>query len=336
MKLSPTAALTASSPGAAAGATAGRPAPRGSLGGGLRPPSEASPQGSLRRQSRRSNLDHIACRSLRKPPPLPLLRLQAPLVRRQDAQLLAVASEGGFAPLPKPPPRNPCAGKAGARTSMISHEPVSGPAYRFFAGRRCLCESSTPGAAITSHEALSDSRPHRFFAWSRRWCDGRTPSSSRYFATVRRAIVSPCACRAWATSWSDSGVPGFSASTMSRIIFFTDTDDTMGPALEAMPLWKKNFSSNSPWGVWTYLLVVTRLMVDSCMLMSSPTSRSASGRRNASPLSRNSRWKFTRLCATRRRVRCRCSTLLMSHTADRIFCSTYCLASSPDRLRSER
>src|SRR5437660_2755368 len=29
-------------------------------------------------------------------------------------------SEGGFAPLPKPPPRNRCAGKAGARTSIAA------------------------------------------------------------------------------------------------------------------------------------------------------------------------------------------------------------------------
>src|SRR5882724_6248378 len=84
---------TASSPGAAAGATAGRPAPRGSLGGGLRPPSETSPQESLRRRSRRSNLDHIPCGILRQPPS-PLLRLEPPLVRRQDAQLLAVLRDG--------------------------------------------------------------------------------------------------------------------------------------------------------------------------------------------------------------------------------------------------
>src|SRR6266498_652034 len=150
MKLSPKAtAFTASSPASAAGATAARPAPRGSLGGGLRPPSEASPQESLRRQSRRSNLDDVARSSLRQPPS-PLLCLEPPLVRRHDAQLLAVASEGGFAPLPKPPPRNRCAGKAGARTSM------------------------------TSHEALSEShRLYRFFACKRRWCDGSTPSSSR-------------------------------------------------------------------------------------------------------------------------------------------------------------
>ena len=66
---------------------------------------------------------------------------------------------------------------------------------------------------------------------------------------------------------------------MSRMVFFTETEDTMGPSLDAIPLWKKNLSSNKPCGVCTYLLVVTRLIVDSCMLMSSPTSRNASGRR---------------------------------------------------------
>ena len=37
-----------------------RAMPRPELGGGLRPPSEPSPQESLRRQSRRSNIDPIA------------------------------------------------------------------------------------------------------------------------------------------------------------------------------------------------------------------------------------------------------------------------------------
>ena len=39
---------------------------------------------------------------------------------------------------------------------------------------------------------------------------------------------------------------------------------------------------------------------------------------------------------TLRSVRCRCSTLLISHIADRSFCSTYCRASSPELRRSER
>src|SRR6266540_3164876 len=75
------------------------------------------------------------------------------------------------------------------------------------------------------------------------------------------------------------GLTGSSPATMSRIVFFTATEETMDPLSDAMPLWKKNLSSNRPCGVWTYLLVVTQLMVDSCMLMSSPTSRRASGRR---------------------------------------------------------
>src|SRR4029450_3708095 len=104
----------------------------------------------------------------------------------------------------------------------------------------------------------------RFLGTSRRWWDGRMFSSSRYLATVRRAMFSPFACSAPATSWSDSGLPESSAATRSWIIFFTDTDDTTSPLLEGMPLWKKYLSSNRPCGVCTYLLVVTRLIVDSC------------------------------------------------------------------------
>ena len=103
------------------------------------------------------------------------------------------------------------------------------------------------------------------------------PSSSRYLATVRRAITRARPLRIWATSWSLSGLEGSSLARRSWIIFFTEMDDTISPSPEAMPLWKKNFSSNRPCGVSTYLLVVTRLMVDSCMPMSSPTSRSESG-----------------------------------------------------------
>ena len=38
-----------------------------------------------------------------------------------------------------------------------------------------------------------------------------------------------------------------------------------------MPLWKKYFISNTPCGVCMYLFVTTRLTVDSCMPMSSPS-----------------------------------------------------------------
>jgi len=78
----------------------------------------------------------------------------------------------------------------------------------------------------------------------------------------------------------------------------TATEDTMAPFCDAIPLWKKNFSSNRPCGVCTYLLVVTRLIVDSCILMSSATWRRISGFRWPMPRSKNSRWRLTMLLAT--------------------------------------
>src|SRR5439155_15787617 len=116
----------------------------------------------------------------------------------------------------------------------------------------------------------------------------------------------------------------------SWIIFFTETDDTMAPSPDAMPLWKKNFSSNNPCGVSTYLFVVTRLIVDSCMPMSSPTSRSDSGRRYDTHLSRNSFWNFTMDWDTLRSVRWRWSTIFMSLMVDRWLCYTYLRSSSPE------
>src|SRR5262249_832753 len=95
-------------------------------------------------------------------------------------------------------------------------------------------------------------RAHRRRGASRRWCDGRMPSSSRYLATVRRAITRPRPLSTCATSWSDSGLAGSSLASRSWIIFLTDTDETISPSPEAMPLWKKYFSSKSPCGVSTY------------------------------------------------------------------------------------
>ena len=70
------------------------------------------------------------------------------------------------------------------------------------------------------------------------------------------------------------------------------------PATRAMDELKKYFSSKMPCGVCTYLFVVTRETVDSCMPMSSATSRRMSGLRWAMPLSRKSRWNFTMLSVT--------------------------------------
>src|SRR4029453_7443799 len=115
--------------------------------------------------------------------------------------------------------------------------------------------------ARDGHPAGADDHLHgtprqRFLDCRRRWCDGRMPSSSRYLATVRRAMVSPCPCSAWAISWSERAAATSPASTISLIICFTDTDDTIDPLTDTMPLWKKYLSSNRPCGVCTYLFVV--------------------------------------------------------------------------------
>ncbi len=71
---------------------------------------------------------------------------------------------------------------------------------------------------------------------------------------------------------------------MSCSIFrFTDSDEMLSPYSRSMPLWKKNFIGNTPRGVWMYLLETTRLTVDSCMPMSSATSRSTIGRSCSMP-----------------------------------------------------
>src|SRR6266850_1711385 len=79
-------------------------------------------------------------------------------------------------------------------------------------------------------------RSHRFLGTSRRWWEGMIPSSSRYLATVRQAMFKPCPRSTWATSWSESGLPESSAATMSRIVFLMETDDTISPLSEAIPL----------------------------------------------------------------------------------------------------
>src|SRR3990172_9233436 len=159
-----------------------------------------------------------------------------------------------------------------------------------------LAEGRGDRDAVAADDAA---HPQRFLGARRRRWEGRIASSSRYLATVRRAMTRPRPFRTWAISWSESGLAASSASSRSLIIFLTDREETMSPAPVAIPLWKKYLSSKSPWGVCTYLFVVTRLMVDSCMPMSSPTSRRESGRRQGSPLSRNSRWNFTMLSVTR-------------------------------------
>src|SRR4029077_4834427 len=117
-------------------------------------------------------------------------------------------------------------------------------------------------------------------------------SSSRYLATVRRAIWIPSRFRIRISSLSDSGRLGSSAWTICSIFRLTVREEMLSPYSRSIPLWKKNFIGKRPRWVWMYLLETPRLTVDSCMPMSSATSRSTIGRRCSMPRSRNSRcWR---------------------------------------------
>ena len=70
---------------------------------------------------------------------------------------------------------------------------------------------------------------------------------------------------------------------------------------------KKNLSGSTPRGVCTYFSLVTRLTVDSCMLMTSATSRSVSGLRYSMPFSKKSRCRSTMKFITLSIVWRRCS-----------------------------
>ena len=102
-------------------------------------------------------------------------------------------------------------------------------------------------------------------------------SSSRYFATVRRAIRIPSRASSSESRASESGWAGSSASTRAWILLFTASDETSSPADDAMAEWKKNFIGTRPRGVVIHLFETTRETVDSCMPMSSATSRRTSG-----------------------------------------------------------
>ncbi len=68
----------------------------------------------------------------------------------------------------------------------------------------------------------------------------------------------------------------------------TDSAEWLSPpSAEPIETVKKYFSSNSPRGVSMYLFEVTRLTVDSCILMASATVFRLSGRRCPTPWTRN-------------------------------------------------
>ncbi len=65
------------------------------------------------------------------------------------------------------------------------------------------------------------------------------------------------------------------------------TDETSAPSVPATWLEKKYRNSKMPRGVCMYFPVVTREIVDSCMLTASATSRRIIGSIASSPFSRN-------------------------------------------------
>jgi hypothetical protein len=93
-------------------------------------------------------------------------------------------------------------------------------------------------------------------------------------------------------------LPGVFLRDDLAIFSFTLSADTSDPCPPRRLDVKKYLSSNVPCGVCTYLPAVARLTVDSCIPMSFATSFSTSGRRKATPRSRNSCWNFTMLDVT--------------------------------------
>src|SRR5690606_12742661 len=135
----------------------------------------------------------------------------------------------------------------------------------------------------------------------------RIPSWSRYLATVRRAIWMPSSLRMFTIAWSVSGRRGSSSDTSFWIFALMPRALTSSPEVVESPLEKKNLSGSTPRGVCTNFSFVTRDTVDSCMLMTSATSRSVNGLRYCTPFSKNSRCRSTMKLITLGIVWRRCS-----------------------------
>src|SRR5687767_14394299 len=84
-----------------------------------------------------------------------------------------------------------------------------------------------------------------------------------------------------------------SSSTSFWICALMPRAETSSPPVVDSPDEKKYLSGSTPRGVWTNFSFVTRLTVDSCMLITSATSRSVSGFRNCTPFSKKSRCRST-------------------------------------------
>src|SRR5690606_21920963 len=128
---------------------------------------------------------------------------------------------------------------------------------------------------------------------------GAMSSCSRYFATVRRAMFTPCRASSRAMASSASGRAAGSVSISRFTIALTACPEMLAPSRRTA---KKCFSSNVPRGVCRYLPEVMRDTVDSCMPMASATSFRVRGAIASSPRIRNPAWRSTTTRAVRSRV----------------------------------
>ncbi len=108
-------------------------------------------------------------------------------------------------------------------------------------------------------------------------------------------------------AWSVSGFLVSSSPTSFLMRALMPRAETSSPESVDRPLEKKNLRGNTPRGVCTYFWFVTRDTVDSCMLMTSATSRRVSGLRCSIPSSKKSRCRSTMKFITLSIVWRRCS-----------------------------
>jgi hypothetical protein len=115
--------------------------------------------------------------------------------------------------------------------------------------------------------------------------------------------------------WSVSGSPVFSSATIFCSLARMERALASSPLAVESALEKKNLRGSTPRGVCTNFSLVTRLTVDSCMLITSATSRRVRGLRYSMPFSKKSRCRSTMKFITLSMVCRRCSMAWISQFA---------------------
>src|SRR5204862_1604026 len=110
-----------------------------------------------------------------------------------------------------------------------------------------LAAGEQDGHHVSASAAPTGTAPQRN-PWRRSFEDGMR-SSSRYLATVRRAMRNPSRPRYCTSAASDSGCAASSSETAFWMRSLTVREETSWPASLEIPEWKKKRISNSPRGV---------------------------------------------------------------------------------------